>query len=201
MDYIESISLTSIVIVILLILYVILNIINKALIIGGLCLVLFLSFKFGIKYNTQVSGALAIFVCVIFNLFFINYAPEQFSVNEIEMEEPEVISEEKPEKPSNEDDEEVEEVEDFQEDTADVDLSATFLDAYKALTPDQINSMTKDARELLKTQKSLMATMKEMAPVVEEGRKMMSQFGGYFGTKSVDSLAKTVRDFTKEQKK
>ena len=55
--------------------------------------------------------------------------------------------------------------------------------------------------ELLKTQKSLMATMKEMAPVVEEGRKMMSQFGGYFGTKSVDSLAKTVKNFSEEQKK
>ena len=68
MDYIESISLTSVLVVVLIIFYILLN---KALLLGGLCLVLFLGFKFGIKYNTETSGALAILVCILFNLLFI----------------------------------------------------------------------------------------------------------------------------------
>ena len=57
MDYIESISLTSVLVVVLIIFYILLN---KALLLGGLCLVLFFGFKLFIKYNTETSGALAI---------------------------------------------------------------------------------------------------------------------------------------------
>ena len=63
-----------------------------------------------------------------------------------------------------------------------INFGQTFLEAYKNLTPDQLHSMTKDAKDLIKTQHSLVETIKTLAPVVIEGRKMLENFKDYFGT-------------------
>jgi len=61
-----------------------------------------------------------------------------------------------------------------------VDLGTSFLEAYKSLSPDQIEAMTSDTKELLNTQKSLMKTLETLGPVVKEGKGILDQFKGYF---------------------
>ena len=185
----EYLSLSGIVVIILVICYLILN---RSMMIAGLTLVLILGLFFGMKYSLETSGTLAIFVALVVSLIMSNKM-EQFSVKSEDTKEEEVTQE-----VQKVQEVESEEMEEEEEEDSEIDLSSTFLDAYKALTPDQINSMTKDARELLNTQKSLMSTMKEMTPIVEEGRKMLSQFGGYFGNKSIGSLAETAKSLNQK---
>jgi len=64
-----------------------------------------------------------------------------------------------------------------------INIGRTFLEAYKSLTPDQIESMTNDAKDLIQTQKSLVETIKALAPVVVQGREMLTNFKDYFGEK------------------
>lgn len=40
--------------------------------------------------------------------------------------------------------------------------------------------MTKDTKELIKTQKTLMSTLENLAPVVKEGKSIIDTFKGYF---------------------
>lgn len=58
-----------------------------------------------------------------------------------------------------------------------LDAGTTFLNAYKALKPDQIASMTKDTQELLATQKSLVAMLDSFAPLLKD----MNKITGFFG--------------------
>lgn len=58
-----------------------------------------------------------------------------------------------------------------------LDAGTTFLNAYKALKPDQIASMTKDTQELLTTQKSLVAMLDSFAPLLKD----MNKITGFFG--------------------
>ena len=58
-----------------------------------------------------------------------------------------------------------------------LDSGTTFLNAYKALKPDQIAAMTKDTQELLATQKSLVAMLDSFGPLMKD----MSKITGFFG--------------------
>lgn len=58
-----------------------------------------------------------------------------------------------------------------------LDAGTTFLNAYKALKPDQIASMTKDTQDLLATQKSLVAMLDSFAPLLKD----MNKITGFFG--------------------
>lgn len=62
-----------------------------------------------------------------------------------------------------------------------LDSGTTFMNAYKALKPEQIAAMTKDTQELLATQKSLMNMLDSMKPLLSDGQNMMNMFGSYFG--------------------
>lgn len=62
-----------------------------------------------------------------------------------------------------------------------IDMGRTFLEAYKNLTPDQIKSMTTDAKDLIETQKALVDTIKSLSPVVSDGRKLLETFKDFFG--------------------
>ena len=53
-----------------------------------------------------------------------------------------------------------------------LDAGTTFLNAYKALKPDQIASMTKDTQELLSTQKSLVSMLDSFAPLLKDMNKI-----------------------------
>jgi hypothetical protein len=56
-----------------------------------------------------------------------------------------------------------------------LDAGTTFLNAYKALKPDQIAAMTKDTQELLATQKSLVGMLNSFAPLIQD-MKQISNF-------------------------
>ena len=58
-----------------------------------------------------------------------------------------------------------------------LDAGTTFLNAYKALKPDQIAAMTRDTQELLATQKSLVAMLDSFAPLMKD----MGKITGFFG--------------------
>lgn len=58
-----------------------------------------------------------------------------------------------------------------------LDAGTTFLNAYKALKPDQIAAMTADTQELLNTQKSLVAMLDSFAPILKD----MNKITGFFG--------------------
>ena len=58
-----------------------------------------------------------------------------------------------------------------------LDAGTTFLNAYKALKPDQIASMTKDTQELLSTQKSLVSMLDSFGPLLKD----MNKITGFFG--------------------
>lgn len=64
-----------------------------------------------------------------------------------------------------------------------LDSGTTFLNAYKALKPEQIAAMTKDTQDLMATQKNLMATLEALKPMLSDGQNMMNMFGGFFGSK------------------
>lgn len=64
-----------------------------------------------------------------------------------------------------------------------VDIGSSFLEAYKNLDQKQIKTMTKDTKDLIKTQKTLMSTLEHLAPVVKEGKSIIDTFKGYFDNK------------------
>jgi hypothetical protein len=57
-----------------------------------------------------------------------------------------------------------------------LDSGTTFLNAYKALKPDQIAAMTKDTQELLATQKSLVAMLDSFGPLMKDMGKITGMF-------------------------
>ena len=59
-----------------------------------------------------------------------------------------------------------------------LDAGTTFLNAYKALKPDQIAAMTKDTQELLATQKSLIGMLDSFGPLMKD----MGKITGFFGS-------------------
>ena len=65
-----------------------------------------------------------------------------------------------------------------------LDSGTTFLNAYKALKPEQIAAMTKDTQDLMATQRNLMSTLEAMKPMLADGQNMMNMFGSFFGPKS-----------------
>ena len=74
-----------------------------------------------------------------------------------------------------------------------VDTFSTFMETYKSLTPGQIETMTSDTKDLIATQKSLMETVKSLAPVITQGREMMDTFKDYFGPNSHQDLMKAFK--------
>lgn len=58
-----------------------------------------------------------------------------------------------------------------------LDAGTTFLNAYKALKPDQIAAMTRDTQELIATQKSLVAMLDSFGPMLKD----MNKITGFFG--------------------
>lgn len=53
-----------------------------------------------------------------------------------------------------------------------LDAGTTFLNAYKALKPDQIAAMTRDTQELLSTQKSLVSMLDSFGPLMKDMGKI-----------------------------
>lgn len=64
-----------------------------------------------------------------------------------------------------------------------LDSGTTFMNAYKALKPEQIAAMTKDTQELMNTQRNLMSTLDALKPMLKDGQNMMNMFGSFMGPK------------------
>lgn len=61
-----------------------------------------------------------------------------------------------------------------------IDAGTTVINALNALKPDQITAMTKDTKQLIDTQKSLMNMLQTFTPMVNEGKQMMDTFNNLF---------------------
>tara|TARA_Y100000389_G_C17468996_1_gene528509 strand:- start:4550 stop:5176 length:627 start_codon:yes stop_codon:yes gene_type:complete len=79
-------------------------------------------------------------------------------------------------KTEEDDDNEDDDEDDYE--TPSIDIGKTFRDAYANLNPKQINDMTKDTKELVKTQTNLIATLQNLEPVVKQGISLLDKFQG-----------------------
>mgnify|MGYP002633723371 CR=1 FL=1 len=80
------------------------------------------------------------------------------------------------------------------EDDEQVDTFSTFMDTYRSLTPDQVESMSSDTKDLISTQKALMQTVQSLAPVISQGKEMMDTFKDYFGPSGTNDLMKAFKN-------
>jgi len=62
-----------------------------------------------------------------------------------------------------------------------IDAGSTLIKAIQGLNPDQINAMTKDTKQLIDTQKSLMGMLGTMKPMMNDGKELMETFQLMFG--------------------
>lgn len=69
----------------------------------------------------------------------------------------------------------------FNVDESFINNKETLGDVYRSLDPEQAKGLNSDTRELLETQKNLMNTLKEMGPVLTQGKDIMNTFNKYFG--------------------
>ncbi len=74
--------------------------------------------------------------------------------------------------------EQIDNEEDLNEDY--MDLGTTFMEAYKSLSPKQLEAMTNDTKELIGTQQKLIETLSNLGPAISGGKKIMEQFKHYF---------------------
>lgn len=61
-----------------------------------------------------------------------------------------------------------------------LDWNGTMFNNYKNLSPKQIKALDKDTRELIDTQKQLMGTLRDMGPVLEQGKSILQVFDTFF---------------------
>jgi len=61
-----------------------------------------------------------------------------------------------------------------------VDVATTMTKAMGSLQPDQIAAMTAESQSLLETQKNLMGMLKNMSPVLQDGRQLLDTFSSIF---------------------
>jgi len=62
-----------------------------------------------------------------------------------------------------------------------IDAGSTLMKAVQSLNPEQINAMTKDTKQLIETQKSLMGMLGTMKPMMNDGKELMETFQQMFG--------------------
>jgi hypothetical protein len=74
----------------------------------------------------------------------------------------------------------------------------SFLENYKSLTKEQVNGLNKDTVDLMKTQEQLIATLKDMGPVLKESQTVLDTFKSYFGNdmtnKEMNDLLTNVKN-------
>ena len=62
-----------------------------------------------------------------------------------------------------------------------IDAASTLVKAINSLNPEQINAMSKDTKQLIDTQKSLMSMLGSMKPMMNDGKELMETFQQMFG--------------------
>lgn len=62
-----------------------------------------------------------------------------------------------------------------------LDAKNSYLNLMNSLKPDELSALTSNTQELIKTQKTLMETLQNMGPALQEGKNILSTFKDYFG--------------------
>ena len=70
-----------------------------------------------------------------------------------------------------------------------IDHKNSYLELFKSLKPDEINSLNTDTQELIKTQKQLIETLQSMGPALKEGKTILDTFKNYFNDGGLDKLS------------
>jgi hypothetical protein len=70
--------------------------------------------------------------------------------------------------------------EEQEEEESHIDIGSTFMKAYKNLSPEAIDGLGKDTRDLIGTQQKLMSTLNTLGPTLKEGKKVLDTFKNYF---------------------
>lgn len=70
-----------------------------------------------------------------------------------------------------------------------IDHKNSYLELFKTLKPDEINSLNTDTQELIKTQKQLIETLQSMGPALKEGKTILDTFKNYFNDGGLDKLS------------
>ena len=74
-----------------------------------------------------------------------------------------------------------------------IDSKGSFMDNYKSLSTEQIKGLNKDTQSLIKTQKQLIETLKNMGPALKDGKEILDTFKNYFGKD--DDMSKMLKNF------
>ena len=61
------------------------------------------------------------------------------------------------------------------------DPKKSYRETYKNLSKRQVKGINKDTKNLVKTQERLLNTLKEMGPVLEQGKSIIGAFDSFFG--------------------
>ena len=70
--------------------------------------------------------------------------------------------------------------EEQEEEESHIDIGSTFMKAYKNLSPEAIDGLGKDTKDLIGTQQKLMSTLNTLGPTLKEGKKVLDTFKNYF---------------------
>jgi len=98
--------------------------------------------------------------------------------------------EEENDKMAKEDDKNSKEDEEFEPKTDNkIDHKNSYLELFKSLKPDEINSLNTDTQELIKTQKQLIETLQSMGPALKEGKTILDTFKNYFNDGGIEKLS------------
>jgi hypothetical protein len=62
-----------------------------------------------------------------------------------------------------------------------MDAGSTLMKAMESFKPEQVNAMTSSTKDLLEKQQNLMTMLKQMGPVLQDGKKLLDTFSGMFG--------------------
>ena len=72
-------------------------------------------------------------------------------------------------------------IENFDDDDIPIfDSKNSFLHNFKSLTPSQIKGLNEDTKQLIKTQQTLLETLKTMGPAIKDGKSVLDTFKTYF---------------------
>jgi len=81
------------------------------------------------------------------------------------------------------------EQEDFEPANNQLNTKESFKTILSSLKSSELNSLNKDTKDLISTQKQLMETLQSMGPALKEGRTILDTFKNYFNDSNLDKLS------------
>jgi mannitol-specific phosphotransferase system IIBC component len=152
---------------------------------------------FAITSNLLFAVALSMVLGSVIVSFTSTSGLERFENKNEEKKEKETDDEKKDEQ-KDETKDEVNMDDNIETEKFEFDHKASFLENYKSLTKEQINGLNKDTVDLMQTQEKLIETLKNMGPVLKDGKQVLDTFKSYFGddmnTKDMGQMLNNVKN-------